>query len=116
MAILWSSIEDYAGLWEVAWELNTLHKDNTRKKNKKTALEIVYYLFSKEMIEFKEGKWGGNEPMRPILDKKKLKKILEGKLFWTPPESLNSNYISISSTKKGEEYYKSLYILVNKTT
>ncbi len=41
--ILWSTIEDFVGLWEILWELNSVLPENSQKKNQNISKKILRY-------------------------------------------------------------------------
>ena len=48
--LLWASIEDYCGLWELVWELNALHPHNSLQENQYMALQGTLYCLSKDLM------------------------------------------------------------------
>ena len=99
--ILWSTIEEFVGLWEILWEVNTiLHKDVS--KNKELAKKIVFYFLETELIKLYYDTWG-NDELREI-DNQEAMEIIKGEKFWLPPE-INDVCVKAGSTEKGEKYY-----------
>lgn len=100
--ILWATIEDYVGLWEILWELNSLLPQNDQDENKRIAVNILLYFFNKNLIVFYECRWGTDEFLNLCLNE--ILKNLKNEKYWNAPK-LGENCIRISSTKKGERFY-----------
>lgn len=100
--ILWSSIEDYVGLWEVLWELNTDSSGASNEENRETIKIILRYLLENNLVIAYLSKWGSDE-----LEAKNTiaaLNLLDEQRFWSAPE-LNEICLKIGSTQKGEKYY-----------
>ena len=41
--LLWATIEEYAGLWELHWEVNSALKVISASKNKELARKILFF-------------------------------------------------------------------------
>jgi hypothetical protein len=101
--ILWASIEDYCGLWEIVWETNSFQPQNTIEQNHEIALNITNDLLVKNMINlfFCQEPYG---KLTLIEDRKKCTKILQNNDFWKEP-SASSISVRVSATSKGREWY-----------
>lgn len=96
--ILWSTIEDYVGLWEVKWEIKSLGIDD----EKKVTIIILHHLLSKEFVVFYKSIWG-TEKLTLISLEESFSVLVENK-YWEPPK-LGQVCIKIGSTSKGDDYY-----------
>lgn len=101
--ILWSTIEDFVGLWEINWEVNTFFPNNSSSQNKEFARKILVYFIENDLVKLYFDKWGGDELSE--LNKKEALEITREEKFWDPP-SINDRCIKVGSTEKGEMYYK----------
>ena len=101
--LLWSSIEDYCGLWELVWEFNTLHPNNSFHKNWGIAYRGVLYSLSKEFIElfYCQEPYGNMTRINGI---NSYVDFLQDPKIWEPPLS-RARSVRISATKAGEQYY-----------
>jgi hypothetical protein len=100
--VLWLGIEDYSGLWEVVWELNTLRDDKTPAENRATAQEIVTELLEKDLIQIFQCEEPDGSPVAVPMGV--AKKILETDSAWEPP-GFNGVSWRIGATDKGERAY-----------
>jgi hypothetical protein len=104
--VLWASIEDYCGLWELVWEINTLHPNLSRKDSQHIALQCMLYLISKDLARL----FYCQEPygkMIEIVDRNIYHSLLEDLKVWKPPLP-GRRSIRIYATKSGEKYYDNL--------
>jgi hypothetical protein len=102
--VLWSSIEDYCGLWELVWEINTLHPNRSRKDSQHIALQCMLYLISKDWVRL----FYCQEPygkMIEIVDRNIYHSLLKDLKVWKSPLP-GARSIRISATKSGEKYYE----------
>jgi hypothetical protein len=97
--ILWSTIEDFVGLWEIQWELNSLQKNYN---NNDTAKVILTYLLNEDLVSFYFSYWGKEKVTE--ISKDEVLKLLANKKNWDPP-LINERCIKVGSTERGEEYY-----------
>lgn len=100
-SLLWSTIEDYSGLWELFWEVNSTLKGNS-SHNKELTRKILLYFLENNLIKLYFDKWG-NDQLEEV-DSEEAREIVMGEKFWSPPK-LNDICVKIGSTDKGEEYY-----------
>jgi len=100
--LLWSTIEDFVGLWEILWEVNSTLPNNDEKKNKKLAKKILIYFLEAELIKIYYDKWG-NDQLQEI-NQQEWRKIINREKFWLPPK-INDVCVKVGSTEKGERYY-----------
>lgn len=100
--VLWSTIEDFVGLWEILWELNSLLPENSEIENQEIIKGILSFFLEQQLIIFYSNKWGNKENKE--LSFNEALKRLEEKKFWIVP-SINEDCVKISSTEKGEKFY-----------
>lgn len=100
--ILWSTVEDFVGLWQVAWELNTIYPDNSHDLNRNIAMKIVKYFIDNELVELYYENWGKDNLTKIPINE--AKSIINQDDFWSAPE-MNEICVKAGSTSKGEKYY-----------
>lgn len=100
--ILWSTIEDYVGLWEILWELNSVLPENGHEENQERAKKILRYFLEQKLVTFYMNKWGRDELEE--LQFQEALKILDEEKYWNAPE-INELCIKIGNTEKGEKFY-----------
>ncbi|MCB9333494.1 MAG: hypothetical protein H6574_20740 [Lewinellaceae bacterium] len=100
--ILWSTIEDFVGLWEVLWELNSIFPEKSHDKNKKNAKKILRYFLEQNLVVLYLNKWGSDQLEEMSLNESI--KILEDDKYWRPP-LINELCIKVGNTEKGEKFY-----------
>jgi hypothetical protein len=100
--ILWATIEDFAGLWEVLWEINTSYPD-AELENKNIIKQILHKFLLDNLVVFYVEKWG-NEQLGSPLNLADSIKALNQEENWSAP-GFDQICIKISSTDKGEKYY-----------
>lgn len=102
--ILWATIEDYAGLWEVLWEVNSLTCENTYEENKKIAYVNLVDFLKKGIVDF----FYCVEPygeLKKIENINEILNLLKNDKYWHEPEK-NEISIRVGSTEKGKKYYE----------
>jgi hypothetical protein len=100
--LLWSTIEDFVGLWEILWEMKSILPDRTQAENHEIAKTILKIFLEQNLIKFYAGKWGSDE-LEEVDFNGALKNIEDEKL-WKAPE-INELCIRIGNTEKGEKFY-----------
>lgn len=100
--ILWSTIEDFVGLWEILWELNSLRPNKSQEENQEIARKILICFLKQNLISFYMSQWGSDELKE--LEFSEAFKLVEDDKFWNPP-AINELCIKIGNTEKGEKYY-----------
>lgn len=100
--ILWSTIEDYVGLWEILWELNSLFPENGQKENQVRAKQILKHFLEQNLVTFYMSTWGSDKLTE--LQFKEASKMLNGEKYWQAPQK-NEQCIKIGNTEKGEKCY-----------
>jgi len=100
--ILWSTIEDFLGLWEIPWELKSLLPDKSQEENQEMAKKILRYFLEQNLITFYMSKWGSDE-LEEIGFREAIK-LIEDEKYWDAP-AINELCIKIGNTEKGEKFY-----------
>lgn len=100
--ILWSTIEDFVGLWEILWELNSVLPENSRKENQDISKKILRYFLEQNLVIIYVSKWGSDE--LEAKDFNEALNLIEDEKFWNAPY-INELCIKIGNTEKGEKYY-----------
>lgn len=99
--LLWSTIEEYTGLWELQWEINS-EENGIFESNKKLGKEILCLFLKSGLIKLYYDKWG-NDQLQEIGLEEAVEKLNED-IFWEAP-GINDVCIKAGSTEKGEKYY-----------
>lgn len=100
--ILWAAIEDYAGLWELLWELATSCPEIAEPDRKPVAERVVRELLEHGCIELYERSGiGGRERRVP---KARWNELLSNVANWREP-SAESTEVLVGATEEGEEVY-----------
>jgi hypothetical protein len=98
--VLWASIEDYVGVWEIPWELSS-NGDVPQNISENLAFIIITILFDFELINY-------YECIEPYGDLKlvnyKDANFEQSKRFWLIPDNGEIG-VRISTSKAGEELY-----------
>jgi len=100
--ILWSTIEDFVGLWEIHWELNSILSEKSKTENKETLKKLLQYFLENGLVKFYFNKWG-NDDLKELYSDEVFKMLNEEK-YWKAPE-LNRICLRIGCTEKGEKFY-----------
>lgn len=98
--ILWSTIEEFVGLWEIQWELNSLQANYNN--NNDIAKAILTYLMNENLVSFYFSYWGQEKVTE--ISKNEVLKLLDNEINWNAP-LINEKCIKVGSTVRGEEYY-----------
>ena len=104
--LLWASIEDYCGLWELVWELNALHPHNSLQENQYMALQGTLYCLSKDLMAL----FYCQEPYGKVTKVKvtgSYDDFLQDPKIWQSP-SPGTQSVRVSATKLGEKYYNNI--------
>lgn len=100
--ILWGTIEDFVGLWEILWEINSLLPQKSQEENQENIKKILCYFLEQNLVTFYLNRWGSDE-LEELKSDEALK-ILKEEKYWNPP-AINQLCIKVGSTEKGEKYY-----------
>ncbi|MFO7879815.1 MAG: hypothetical protein R6V52_07245 [Bacteroidales bacterium] len=99
--LLWATIEDFVGIWEFHWEVNSLLKHDVLS-NKKMAKKVLLFFLDHELIELFYDKWGADQLEK--IENSEAREIIKGEKYWLPPD-VNDVCVKAGSTVKGEKYY-----------
>jgi hypothetical protein len=100
--ILWSTIEDFVGLWELFWEIDTEFSGISIVETQATIKILIKVFLENNLVVVYLGEWGSNR--LKALDIDAAINLLEEKRFWNAPE-LNEVCLKLGCTEKGEKYY-----------
>ena len=96
--LLWSTIEEYVGLWELFWEANSIIPSD-KLNNKEFVKKIIYFFLEKGLVNLYYNKWGKDELQK--IEDEEAKILIKGERFWLPPE-INDICVKVGSTEKGD--------------
>src|SRR4051812_41161269 len=87
--VLFAAIED-SGLWEIAWELATLHPERSAGDNRAEARKIIETMWTKKLVEV----YGWHEPDGPEvnLERQRIANVLSDDAVWQAPSFHNLCY------------------------
>jgi hypothetical protein len=97
--ILASACEDYTGLYEIIWALNTSHPKIGETEKIVAAAAAVQSLLERGLIELFSSEWE-TQTHKPIFDKG-FKRIANDSTTWRPEKM----YFSFAATDAGERFY-----------
>ena len=102
-ALLWASIEDYAGLWELELELNLLDGVPPKVSNREDARNLLADLVGRAWISL----YWSEEPngSRTPIPSEDYAGILNDDALWDPPSSWH-RVVRVSATPEGEAAYQ----------
>jgi len=100
--ILWAAIEDYAGLWELIWELATSCPEISEPQRRSVAERVVRDLLEHNCIELYERRGIGEKER--LVPRARWDELLSNEANWREP-STKSTEVLIGATPAGEEVY-----------
>jgi len=100
--ILWLAIEDYSGLWEVVWEINSRYGELSETERMVLARQVVRDLASRGWVAL----YRCQEPYGDMvpLSLEEYERVLLNPANWVQPTA-DSVSIRISATEAGERAY-----------
>lgn len=100
--ILWLAIEDYSGLWEVVWEINSRYGELSETERLVLARQVVRDLASRGWVALYrcQEPYGDMVPLSP----EEYDEVLLNPANWEPPTA-DSVSIRIGATEAGERAY-----------
>lgn len=103
--VLEASIEDYPALYELAWELNTIHPMLELESSTRRAMWVTGMLLQSELVEA----YWCEEPYGDIwpADTGQIGEDMLDRRFWVPVQSGKIG-IRIGATTRGEDAYYEL--------
>lgn len=101
--LLWACIEDYAGLWELLWEVNSKFPETSEAQRKKLSLDVTRLLLDNELIKLYLCK----EPYGELseIDTHSAISFIGDERNWEAPE-FEGISVRAGATKKGEALYE----------
>jgi hypothetical protein len=100
--ILWSTIEDFVGLWEIWWEVNSYFPKQSPEENKEITKKVLSYFLENNLVTFYFGSWGSEELIS--INSAEVMIIIDQEKYWLPPATKDT-CIKIGNTEKGDKYY-----------
>lgn len=100
--ILWAAIENYAGLWELCWELASEFPENSISENRNAVQKILLELLTRKFIALYRHQWGSESYI--IINESEVLNSLFADANWEPPE-IGQACIVVSATELGETAY-----------
>jgi hypothetical protein len=104
-ALLWLGIEDYAGLWEAVWELNTQRPHVPESENRRIAAQALRELLDAGQITLFRSR-EPYEDVRPI-PTDEAEAVLASAESWVEPAP-GATSIRFSATESGEAAYNDM--------
>lgn len=100
---LWACIEDYAGLWELLWEVNSKFPKCPESQRKRLSLEAVQLLLDRGLIKL----YQCQEPYGDLseLDLQTARSALKRESYWEAPEFRGIS-IRVGATEKGKAMWQ----------
>jgi hypothetical protein len=102
--VLWLAIEDYSGLWEVLWELNTRFPKESIT-NRDRARETVRELLRRRLVDLYWSEEPYGDPIR--IPFQEAEAVLDDERNWEEPVPKDRS-VRIGATETGEEVYEDL--------
>lgn len=100
--VLWAAIEDYAGLWEIVWELTSSCPEVSESDRQSVAQRAVRDLLVRNCIElYERSEIGGKEQ---LVSRARWDELLSNEANWHEP-SARSTEVLIGATSAGERLY-----------
>ena len=103
--LLWASMEDYCGLWELVWEINTLHPNNSPRESQHITLHCILDLLSRDLVQL----YHCQEPYgrMTMIRRDNYFRYLQDHKVWEPPPP-KAHSVRVSATEAGEKYYHAM--------
>ena len=104
-ALLWAGIEDYAGLWEAVWELNSLRPQAQESENRSSAKRLVCELLKDGHVRLFESR----EPYEDVtpLPTNEIELVIGQPENWEEPAPKGVS-IRFGTTPSGERVYNQM--------
>lgn len=101
--LLWACIEDYAGLWELHWEVSSKFPDLSEEERERILIEALSLLISNGLVKL----YRCDEPYGDLseLGLEAALSALSEEKNWEAPDTSDVS-IRASATKSGEELYE----------
>lgn len=103
--ILWAAIEDYCGLYEVLWELNTTHPHVPEVDRRRAAKECISAMLRRGWLNLCWMRWGTGESRANLIPPSEHAEILSSGHSWEPAPGRGKPYVVIDATPAGKRAY-----------
>ncbi len=103
---LWLAIEDYAGLWEVIWEINTIAPELQENEKKNLAITAVKELLDRGWVELLSSDESTGSMTQ--IDQASVARIIEQEDSWREPAA-SGRSTRMSATPAGEAAYSEYF-------
>ena len=103
--ILWAAIEDYAGFWELEWELNSAGE---AERSRERAQRVVAELVGQRSIEVFPSDWQ-KEQVGDALPTDEALRVASDDANWEPPSSNDAVIYVVSATSAGKQRYEEYF-------
>jgi len=106
-ALLWSCIEDYCGLWNLVWELNSLYAERHIAPPQSLAMaqRIALMFVNEGLVQVFRCTWGDSD--YKSVTSIDIESLLSDPRNWDPP-AVGDKYFALSATEKGERIYRKM--------
>jgi hypothetical protein len=94
--------DDYTGLYEVLWRLNTLHPDTAPDLKRFVAQQAMSSLLSQRYVQLFRALRGGEHEQ---LSESRAEVLIRRPESWEPPGGPADEYCCVASTTGGEQAY-----------
>jgi hypothetical protein len=101
--ILWACIEDYAGLWELLWEVNSAFPEITEDERREQCSGLLLQMLERDLVNI----YQCQEPYGELIPLKisEAREVLVNRVNWKAPE-LNAISIRVGATLLGNEVFE----------
>ncbi len=103
LKILWSTIEDFVGLWEINWELNVIQPNNDNDTNKILSRKIIDNFISNDLVTLYFFEWGGQCIREIPIEEASC--ILNEERYWNAP-FVGEKCVKVGCKEKGKIFYE----------
>lgn len=98
------AMDDYTGLWEIAWGIEASPPKVDMSAAVELAKSAVHALLERGYIEIYEGsKFNGDEHRISQSDRRA---VLATEAYWNPPLAADFPHVRVGATEAGEHAYK----------
>lgn len=101
LVVLESGTEDYTGLYEVIWELNSMFPNVSEHEKICAARDVLKHLLAEELIELYEARWPPVEHTR--VGENIARIAMERDEAWRMYEGGPDEFLAYVTTQSGEE-------------
>lgn len=98
------AVDDYTGLWEIAWGIEASHPNADMLTVVELAKRAVHSLLEKGYIEIYEGRKFNGDEHRILQPDRRA--VLATEAYWNPPLAADFAHVRVSATEAGEHAYE----------